>query len=59
LVEHLLCKQGVVGSTPSASTPVLVASSGVCRGDGDYHGKAGLGWISCVTREGEGIGYAA
>ena len=37
MVEHLLCKQGVVGSTPSASTRL------VSRGWGIVVGKPGLG----------------
>jgi len=50
LVEHLLCKQGVVGSTPSASTSW-------CRGwrGMDHRGKAGLGWMLYVTRGRVGV----
>ena len=50
LGEHLLCKQGVVGSIPSASTSVLawLAWCG-CHGE-DWVGSPGAAWRAWVER---------
>ena len=45
MVEHLLCKQGVVGSTPSASTIVREHGLVLRLGGIGRCGKAGLGGL--------------
>ena len=52
MVEHLLCKQGVVGSIPSASTSLV--SRRAVEAAGDCHGKAErsggiLRGVACVA----------
>ena len=47
MVEHLLCKQGVVGSTPSASTMVVSGRGVIAAGKPDW-----AGWFMLLAMAG-------
>jgi hypothetical protein len=62
LVEHLLCKQGVVGSNPVASifpavrgweTPPEAHQAGRCRAERDAELRHGAAWWMPLLRRGE------
>ena len=51
LGEHLLCKQGVVGSIPSSSTTAFACKSkGAARESTVKGAKALVGWVVGLTK---------
>ncbi len=57
LGEHLLCKQGVVGSIPIVSTMSLSTMSLRLEG-GSYRGISEIGEMVCLGRSAPGVSLA-
>ena len=55
MVEHLLCKQGVIGSNPIVSTRVPAVVRGVCLLV--FHGMVPTSaWLACPRERGVAVG---